>query len=169
MSEQNWAGNYTYRAADWRRPTSVDELQAAVGAADRIGVIGSRHSFNGLGDADTVIDLTALPHMDAPCRGIRRVAVAAHMTYAEVAAWPAWSALANLASLPHISVAGAVATGTHGSGSRTATFPRRCAAYALVRADGALVGVAADDLAKRGRHGSARRGRRASRWRRTGL
>ncbi len=47
-------------------------------------------------------------------------------------------ALANLASLPHISVAGAVATGTHGSGDRNGSLAAAVQHLDLLGADGEI-------------------------------
>ncbi len=147
MSERNWAGNYTYRASSWHRPTSIDQLRSIVAAAPRIGVVGSRHSFNGLGDNDELIDLGLLPTWCNYADGADEITFAGHTTYAEVAtALDHFGlALANLASLPHLSVAGAIATGTHGSGSTNANLATAVRGLGLIDADGGrrLVGPGA--------------------------
>ena len=116
--EQNWAGNYAYRASRIHRPTTIDEIAAIAQSATSIRVLGSRHSFTDIVDADELIDLSGYQpktHFDADAQTIT---VPASTTYGEVAQALAshGMALRNLASLPHISVAGAVATATHGSG-----------------------------------------------------
>ncbi|WXF90518.1 FAD-binding protein [Curtobacterium flaccumfaciens pv. flaccumfaciens] len=117
----NWAGNVTYRASALARPTSVDELQQLVSSTPRLTALGSRHSFNTIADTDAVqVSLSDLPPVLDIDTSRRVVRVAAGMTHSQVAAGleaRGW-ALGNLASLPHISTAGAVATGTHGSGVR---------------------------------------------------
>ena len=140
----NWAGNYTYGAARLHRPASVAEVQAVVAGATRVKVLGSRHSFNGV--ADTTGDLVSLERLDRvvaldPERrtvtvegGIRYGTLADHLGRA------GW-ALHNLASLPHISVAGACATGTHGSGDRNANLATAVSALELVTAGGDLVAL----------------------------
>jgi len=139
---RNWAGNLAYRARDLIAPTSLDEVAAAVAAADRVRVLGSRHSFNDIADTDGVlISLHALagaPEVDTARRTVR---VPGGMRYGELAPWlhaRGW-ALGNLASLPHISVAGAVATGTHGSGERIGSLATQVAALEVVTAAGDVV------------------------------
>ncbi|MGN7191212.1 MULTISPECIES: FAD-binding protein [unclassified Curtobacterium] len=140
----NWAGNVTYRASALARPTSVADLQQLVAATPRLTALGSTHSFNEIADTDAVqVTLAGLPpvlDVDAERRVVR---VAAGMTHAQVAAGleaRGW-ALANLASLPHISVAGAVATGTHGSGVRNPSLAQAVVGLEVVRADGSLAVV----------------------------
>lgn len=115
----NWSGNYTYRAPRLHRPTSIEQLQHIVARADRAKALGSRHCFNDI--ADTVgdlIDTTGLPDAIDIDPAARTVTVSGAIDYGRLATalHAAGLALPNMASLPHISVAGAVATGTHGSG-----------------------------------------------------
>ncbi|WP_288466766.1 D-arabinono-1,4-lactone oxidase [uncultured Curtobacterium sp.] len=140
----NWAGNVTYGASDLLSPTSVDEVRRVVAATPRLTALGSTHSFNRIADTDAVqVTLTGLPpvlDVDADRRVVR---VAAGMTHAAVAAGleaRGW-ALANLASLPHISVAGAVATGTHGSGVRNPSLAQAVVGLEVVRASGDVAWV----------------------------
>ncbi|WP_175416010.1 FAD-binding protein [Curtobacterium sp. SGAir0471] len=140
----NWAGNVTYRASRLERPTSVAALQQLVAATPRLTALGSTHSFNEIADTDAVqVTLAGLPpllEIDADRRVVR---VAAGMTHAQVAAGleaRGW-ALANLASLPHISVAGAVATGTHGSGVRNPSLAQAVVGLEVVRPDGSVASV----------------------------
>ncbi|MDM7887812.1 FAD-binding protein [Curtobacterium sp. RHCJP20] len=140
----NWAGNVTYRASALERPTSVAALQQLVAATPRLTALGSTHSFNEIADTDAVqVTLAGLPPVLDVDTDRRVVRVAAGMTHAQVAAGleaRGW-ALANLASLPHISVAGAVATGTHGSGVRSPSLAEAVVGLEVVRAPGDLVSV----------------------------
>lgn len=118
-AETNWAGNVRYRAERIVTPGSADELAEIISASERVRVLGSRHSFTDIADTEGVlVSLAALVDEPVltPATGV--VSVAAGMRYGDLAPWlhARGRALANLASLPHISVAGAVATGTHGSG-----------------------------------------------------
>ncbi|MCS6568611.1 FAD-binding protein [Curtobacterium flaccumfaciens pv. flaccumfaciens] len=137
----NWAGNVTYRASALARPTSVDELQQLVASTPRLTALGSRHSFNTIADTDAVqVSLSDLPPVLDIDTSRRVVRVAAGMTHSQVAAGleaRGW-ALGNLASLPHISTAGAVATGTHGSGVRNPSLAQGVVGLDVVRASGAL-------------------------------
>ena len=117
-SETNWGGNYTYRARELHRPTSLEQVQQLIASAESVHVLGSRHSFNDIGDATELISLAALPPDVVLDRGAGTVSFSAGLTYGGLAEVLNAEDLAlhNLASLPHISVAGAVATATHGSG-----------------------------------------------------
>jgi xylitol oxidase len=138
---RNWASNVVYGPSRVVAPRSVDELAEVVRSADRVKALGSRHCFNTIADTDGVqVFLGELPaevSIDAE-RGVVRAA--AGLRYGDIA--PAlhregW-ALANLASLPHISLAGAVATGTHGSGDAVASLAAAVAGVELMTADGEL-------------------------------
>jgi alditol oxidase len=139
MVERNWAGNHTYRAQRVVRPTSSEELQELVAGAERVRALGSRHSFTDLTDTDGVlVSLADLPSDLALDQPAGTVTVGAGQDYGAVAAAieeRGW-ALANLASLPHISIGGAVATGTHGSGDRLGSLAAAVAAIELVGPDG---------------------------------
>ncbi|WP_159498388.1 D-arabinono-1,4-lactone oxidase [Microbacterium sp. 18062] len=141
MTEHNWAGNLTYSATSVAEPTTRDELAGLVRAASAIRVLGSRHSFNRIADTDgLLVSTAALPaHVDIDAE--RRVArVAGGMRYGDVARplhAEGW-ALGNLASLPHISVAGAIATGTHGSGDRNRSLAGAVAGLEILTADGGI-------------------------------
>jgi len=143
----NWAGNVTYRAASLARPSSVSEVRALVASTPRLTALGSTHSFNEIADTDAVqVTLAGLPPVLEIDTARRVVLVAAGMTHAQVASGleaRGW-ALANLASLPHISTAGAVATGTHGSGVRNPSLAQAVVGLDVVRASGDVVHVAGD-------------------------
>ncbi|RKF25407.1 FAD-binding protein [Micromonospora globbae] len=147
MPRRNWAGNVRYSARAYHRPTSVDELRRLVAGSRRVRAVGSGHSFNRLGDTDgALVSLAGLPPEISIDRERRRVTVAAALRYGDVATHlhaEGW-ALANLASLPHISVAGAVATGTHGSGEGNGNLASAVAGLELVTADGDLLRVDRD-------------------------
>lgn len=136
--EQNWAGNYTYRASVIHRPSSLDELQEVVARAPRVRVLGSRHSFNDVADSEQLVHIGGLPddiHID---RQASTVSFNAGLTYGALASVLEAEGLAlhNLASLPHISVAGAIATGTHGSGNASGNLATAVAGLTMVTSDG---------------------------------
>ena len=122
----NWSGNHTYAARRVLRPGSVAELQAVVAAADRVRALGSRHTFTALPDTDgDLVELDALPTVVEVDSASRTVSVSAGVRYGELSArlQRAAGPCATMASLPHISVAGAVATGR--TGPATARSPSR--------------------------------------------
>ena len=144
----NWAGNIVFGAPDLHRPRSVAELRAVVARAGRIRVLATGHSFNDMADSPgaqvTVADLPPEVSVDSAAMTAR---VAAGLSYAELT--PRLDrqgfALRNLASLPHISVAGACATATHGSGTANQSLAAAVAGLTLVTADGDLVELTRQD------------------------
>lgn len=138
MSLSNWSGNVIYGARVVHRPRTVREIQTLVSASDRVRALGSRHSFTAIADSAELISLAELDGEITIDASTGTVTVPGGVTYAElaVALNGHGLALANLASLPHISVAGAIATGTHGSGDRTGSLPTSVVGLELVTADG---------------------------------
>ncbi|WP_165987704.1 FAD-binding protein [Streptomyces sp. YIM 98790] len=136
---QNWAGNVTFDAARLHRPASHDALRRIVSVARKVRVLGSGHSFNLIAATDgDLVRVDGLPPVFELDRERATVTVAAGMRYAEVAAalHAEGFALANMASLPHISVAGSVATGTHGSGDRRPGLAAAVSAVKLIAPGG---------------------------------
>ncbi|GAA4488125.1 FAD-binding protein [Microbacterium panaciterrae] len=134
----NWAGNLRYSAAAMARPRSRAELRAALGASGPLRALGSRHSFNAIADTTgTLVDLSAMPAVIEQTAS-DAVRVSAGIRYGELGAelHRRGLALSNLASLPHISVAGAVSTGTHGSGDRIGSLATAVRALTLAGPDG---------------------------------
>lgn len=147
--ETNWSGNYRYAAAGIRHPEFVAAVQDAVGTAGRVRALGTRHTFNDIADTEgELISLARLPERFELDTSTRTVTVTAGMRYGDVAERlqaSGW-ALGNLASLPHISIAGAIATGTHGSGDRNGTLPAAVAGLELVNGSGELVALRRGDV-----------------------
>ena len=144
----NWAGNYEYGARQILRPGSLAELRAAVAGADRIGILGSRHSFNSIADSPgTLVSLEALPPGIEVDGDARTFTVGAGVRYGILAEelQRRGFALHNLASLPHISVGGAIATATHGSGSANGNLATAVVGLELVTADGDVTEVRKGD------------------------
>jgi xylitol oxidase len=140
----NWAGNYVFRAPELRTPETIEQLQDLVGASRRIRALGTRHSFNDLADSVgtlvSLVDREPEPRLDSQRM---TVSVAAGTRYGVLASWlnVQGFALHNMGSLPHISVAGAVATGTHGSGNALGTLSTAVAGLQLVTGEGQLLEV----------------------------
>ena len=116
---RTWAGNLTYAARNCSSPSPSTTCGALVAGSTRLRALGTRHSFSAV--ADTTGDLVSvarLPRRLDVDAGARTATVSAGLRYGEVVPEldAAGLALANLGSLPHISVGGATATGTHGSG-----------------------------------------------------
>lgn len=149
----NWAGNITYSTDDVRTPASLEELQEVVAGASRVRAAGSGHSFNDLVDTDgTLVSTRGLPREVEVDAEAREAVVGAGMTYAEVGPLlhaQGW-ALPNTGSLPHISVGGATATGTHGSGVGNGCLATSVSGVELVLADGEVLRLRAGEEDLRG-------------------
>ena len=138
----NWAGNVTFSAERLCRPAGLDELRRLVADAPSVRVLGTGHSFNRVADTTgTLVSVAGLPPRFEVDRDRATVTVAAGLPYARVAELlqAQGLALANLASLPHISVGGATATATHGSGDGNRSLASAVAGLELVGPDGDLV------------------------------
>ncbi|MES1147515.1 MAG: FAD-binding protein [bacterium] len=115
----NWAGNLEYSTDRIAAPRTEEELQHWVAVNPKLRALGTRHSFNQIADSKhLLLSLEHLNKIAEPEPLTQTVTVQGGVTYSQLAKFlhsRGW-ALHNLASLPHISVAGAVATATHGSG-----------------------------------------------------
>ncbi|MGH8888304.1 MAG: D-arabinono-1,4-lactone oxidase [Acidothermaceae bacterium] len=137
----NWAGNVTFEAARFQAPASSEELQALVAQSESLRVLGTAHSFNHV--ADTRADLVSVAALPASVEIDRErlvATVSAGMRYGDIATQlhTAGVALRNLGSLPHISVAGACATGTHGSGATNGGLATSVNSIEIIKADGEI-------------------------------
>ena len=144
----NWAGNVAFGAADLHRPATFGQLQAVVARASRLRVLAAGHSFSDLADSPGAqVSLAGLPPEVEIDSAARLARISAGLSYADLA--PRLDrqgfALRNLASLPHISVAGACATGTHGSGAAHPNLAAAVAGLTLVTADGDQVELSRRD------------------------
>jgi alditol oxidase len=140
-SRRNWAGNYTYSAARFHAPETLEQLQDLVRRSGKLRALGSRHCFNGI--ADTTEDQVSMEHFDQVLsldRQRNTVTVEAGIKYGQLGLYlhSQGYALHNMASLPHISVAGACATATHGSGNGNGNLATAVAAFEMVTANGDL-------------------------------
>ena len=144
----NWARNVVFTPARFERPRSVDEVQELVARADRARVLGTGHSFSEVAATDGLLlslaDLPPVVEVDPDAKTVR---VGAGARFGDIMGplHEAEMALHNTGSLPHISVAGACATGTHGSGNTLGNLASAVVELEVVRADGQLRRVRGDD------------------------
>jgi len=143
----NWAGNYRYHADQYDEPETVEQIQELVIRNSKLKALGTRHSFNDI--ADSPGNLISLKHFDrivALDRDRLTVTVEAGMRYGQLARWLHGEgyALHNLASLPHISIAGACATATHGSGDRHGNLATAVSGLEMVTGNGDIVTLTRD-------------------------
>lgn len=143
MSEvgSTWSGCYTFAARGLTIPRTVEQLQDVVAASPRMRALGTRHSFHDIADTEgTLVSVQSLPERFELDEAAGTATVSGGSTYGQVAAWlgeTRW-ALGNMGSLPHISVAGACATGTHGSGVSHRSLSSAVSGLEVVTADGEL-------------------------------
>ena len=139
---KNWAGNYTYKAKNLHQPNSVDEVQALVKKLNQQKALGSCHCFNDI--ADTPLDqisslnLNKVISLDEKAMTVTVEAGAKYGQFSPELDKKGF-ALHNLASLPHISVAGACSTATHGSGMKNGNLASAASAIELVTGAGDVV------------------------------
>ena len=141
-SPKNWAGNYAYRAAHIHKPETVEQIQDLVSRSPMVRALGTRHSFNDIADSPgDLISLEGFNRIVSLDEEHHTVTVEAGVRYGDLARWlhDKGYALHNLASLPHISVAGACATATHGSGDRLGNLATAVAGMEFVDGNGELI------------------------------
>ncbi len=138
----NWAGNLTYGTTNVLTPNSVEQVQEFVKRLAKLRALGSRHSFNTIADSnESLISTSALNKIIALDKTANTVTVEAGIKYGELCQYLHENgyALHNLASLPHISIAGACATATHGSGVLNGNLATPVAAIEFVNANGEVI------------------------------
>ena len=138
----NWAGNLTYSTETLEEVNGTSQVQKRVKAIDKLKVLGTRHCFNSIADSkQRFLSLTQAKEDITLDAGANTVTVNAGIKYGQLSPYlhEQGFALANLASLPHISVAGACATATHGSGEKNGNLASAVTALELVTADGGLL------------------------------
>ena len=141
----NWAGNLTYGTDRVHVARSIEEVRALVKKHQKLKVQGTRHCFSGIADStDNLLSISAMDRMVDLDSKAGAVTVEACMRYGQLAPLihQKGFALHNLASLPHISIAGACATATHGSGVKNGNLATAVSGLEFVTADGEVVKLA---------------------------
>jgi alditol oxidase len=139
----NWSGNYVYSTDKLHQPKTLDEVRQVVTSCSKLRVLGARHSFNGI--ADSTANQVSLGHFDEMVlnHDAHTVTIGGGVTYSRLAPYLESNgfALHNLASLPGITVPGAIATATHGSGNKNGNLATAVAALEIVTANGDILTV----------------------------
>ena len=135
----NWAGNLTYHTKNINYPDSLDELTSIIKKQKKVKLLGTQHCFSDI--ADSIFHLISTKNLNKILsidKIKNTVTVEAGIKYGTLAEYlyKEGYALHNLASLPHISVAGACATATHGSGMNNGNLATQVVGLELVLADG---------------------------------
>jgi alditol oxidase len=141
----NWAGNYRYSTQRITSATSLAQVQEFVRKHERFKVLGTRHCFNGIADStDDFLSVREMKQVVELDRAARSITVESGMSYGQLCPYldQQGFALHNLASLPHISIAGACATATHGSGPKNGNLSTAVSALEIVTAAGDVLPIA---------------------------
>ena len=148
---RNWAGNIEYSTDHIETATSPQQVQDCVKAQAKLKALGTRHCFNNIADSkDGFLSLKPIDQVISLDPAKRTVTVGAGITYGKLCPYldEKGFALHNLASLPHISVAGACSTATHGSGLKNGNLSTAVSGLEIVTADGKVVTLSRQQDAK---------------------
>lgn len=143
----NWATNIEFHDSQTLHPRSIDELAGIVKSNKKVRVRGSGHCFNTIADSyETVVVLDQLQHENRIDHSTLTANIGAGLNYAQIAEFlqPQGFALHNLASLPHISLAGAISTGTHGSGIKNGALHTALKSITIMRPNGEVTTLTKD-------------------------
>ena len=146
----NWSGNITYGTDRIQPVSTLDQVQAYVRSHEKLKVLGTRHCFNSIADSrHDFLSLKPMQEMTLDA-GSRTVTVGAGVKYGQLGPYldAKGFALHNLASLPHISVAGACSTATHGSGEKNGNLASAVSGIELVTATGEVVRLSRESNAQ---------------------
>src|ERR1700722_18356123 len=152
---QNWAGNLEYSTDRLYSADTLEQVRSYVRKQRKLKVLGTRHCFNNIADStDDFLSLKSMDEVVALDSTARTVTVGSGVTYGQLSPYLEGKgfALHNLASLPHISVAGACSTATHGSGEKNGNLATAGSGLEMVTAAGDVVKLsrAADGESFRG-------------------
>jgi alditol oxidase len=141
---KNWAGNLTYSTNNVFYPKTVSDVQSLVKSCNHLRGLGTRHCFNPIADSKyNLASSNSLNNILTLDTVNNTITVEGGIKYGELAPWldKKGYALHNLASLPHISVAGSIITATHGSGVKNGNLSTAVRGMELVIADGSVVNL----------------------------
>ena len=145
---KNWSGNLEYSTSNVHYPKTTEEVQEIVMSGSKLRGLGSRHSFNKIADStENQVSLKEFNKVISLDKATNTVTVGAGMKYGELCQYLHENgyALHNLASLPHISIAGSIATATHGSGVKNGNLSTGVSAIEFVNGSGELITLSRKD------------------------
>lgn len=146
----NWAGNFEFSTDHIHYPKTLEEVQEIVKKSLKLTSLGSQHSFNKIADnTENLVSLKEMNKVIGIDRAAGTVTVEGGMRYGDLAPYLHQNgyALHNLASLPHITIAGSVATATHGSGVNNGNLSTGIVAIEFVNAAGEIINLSKNDAA----------------------
>lgn len=137
----NWGGNLVYGSGAIEAPATIEELSEII-RSGKVRPIGTMHSFSKVVVGEgTLVSAAGLAFEPALDKASSTVKVSAATRFGDLALFLEKNgvALKNMGSLPHISIAGAAATGTHGSGDKNQILSSSLSAYSFLNSKGELV------------------------------
>ena len=143
----NWSGNITYGTSHVEEAATTDQIRAFLKSKDKLKVLGSRHCFNTIADSShNLLSLKPMRNISLSAAN-KTVTVEPGVTYGQLGPYldAKGFALQNLASLPHISVAGACTTATHGSGEMNGNLASAVEALEFLNAKGDQIHLTRSD------------------------
>jgi len=138
----NWAGNLEYGTDRLYSANSLEQVRDYVKKQSKLKVLGTRHCCHNLADSThNILSLKSMDEVGALDAEAHTVTVNAGVTYGQLSPnlHTRGFALHNLASLPHISIAGACSTATHGSGEKNGNLATAVSALEIVTAASEVV------------------------------
>jgi alditol oxidase len=139
---RNWSGNFEFSTDRVANASSLDQVRNFVKSQSKLKALGTRHCFNKIADSkDNLLSMRSLDQFVAVDAENHTVTVDAGITYGKLAPLldAQGYALHNLASLPHISVAGSCSTATHGSGEKNGNLSSAVSGLELITGFGDVV------------------------------
>lgn len=144
----NWSGSVAARPREIARPKTEAELARLVASANKVRVAGAGHSFMPLCETNGL--LLSLDQFEG---GIEVSADGAHvwapagwsLAKLTAALWARGLSLINQGDVNPQALAGAIGTGTHGTGEKLGSLSTTARAFRLARADGAIITCSADE------------------------
>ncbi len=140
--QKNWAGNLEYSTNNFYYPKTTEEVQDFIKNNKKLRMLGTKHSFNTIADSkNNLLSFKNFDKVESLNKEAKTVTVGAGVRYGQLAEYLQANgfALHNLASLPHISVAGACATATHGSGVKSGNLATAVSGMEIVIASGEII------------------------------
>ena len=140
----NWAGNLSYSTATIQSPKTTEEVTAIIKTSEKLRALGTRHCFNTIADSNArLLSTKELNEIGDIDKAANVITVGGGIRYGELCELLHNKGLAlhNLASLPHISVAGACATATHGSGAGNGNLSTAVSAIEMVTGTGEVINL----------------------------
>jgi FAD-linked oxidoreductase len=144
----NWSGSVAARPTAIERPRTESELSAIVARSRKVRVVGAGHSFMPLCETDgtllSLADMEGDVEVSADCT---RASAPAGMSLAKLTAalWDKGASMVNQGDVNPQALAGALATGTHGTGAELGSLSTAGRGFRLMMPDGSLVSCSANE------------------------